>query len=188
MAEEHEMMELRLDAVHPLWAGMKDKSKGEGMKVLLTPSGFMLMLVLDPLSADEAEALRAGAFRFGVLKMKGGFCWLLGTPIATFDGPYSAGLAQPELRQVPGTADLATNPALRLAVTVCALDGQGVIRALRFTTVSPQFTRSLVRWHDEGLRDWTGETAWDQEIARFQARYPKPQDAMRHAITCKGGD
>lgn len=171
---------------HPLWANLK--MKGDGMKSVLTESGFMLMLVFDPLSAAEAEAMQTRDYRFGVVKMDGGYAWLLDTPVGALDGPFAPMLNSPDQRHIPDAERFATEPLLRLAVSVTTMDGQGIVQAMRFMTVSPAFSRQLALWHEQGLRDWRGPEAWDQTIQRFYARYARPQDAMRVAITCKGGD
>jgi hypothetical protein len=186
MSDSDKPMTVMLHTKHPLWDNLRVKH--EGMQTVLTKSGFIVLLVFDPLSDSEAKQLQEATYRFGVLKMTGGFCFLVNTPIGEFDGPYAPGLAHPDLRKIPDEEALWDNRKVRLALTIHTLDGAGVVRALRFTTVSPEFSRTVANWHRSGLREWAGPEAWDAEIKRFYARYPTPGAAMKDAITCKGGD
>jgi hypothetical protein len=170
---------------HPLWDGLRVKR--ESMQSVLTESGFLLLLIFDPLSEAEAASMRKAQYRFGVIKIRGGFSWLLDTPLGQFDQPYTPGLASPDRRELD-EEDLLDNRLLRMALSVHTLDARGIVRALRFMTVSPQFSRTLARYHREGLREWTGAAAWNEEIKRFYARYPTPGAAMRDAVMSKGGD
>lgn len=185
--EQLEPVELRLGAPHPYWHNAKMHS--DGLKILLNASGFHLMFVLDPLSTMEATAMQKEGYRFGLVKMTGGYCFIVDTPVACFDGTFAPMLNHPDARALPDAERLMVEPSLRLALSIAVMDGRGIIRALRFTTVSPQFSRRLALWHEQGLRDWQGPAAWDAEIARLQRRYARPQDALRDAsVICKGGD
>jgi hypothetical protein len=181
----NEHMTVMLGAKHPLWD--KLRVKAEGMQSVLTESGFILLLIFDPLSEIEARQMQEGQYRFGIVKIRGGFSWLIHTPVGYFDQPYSAGLEHPDVKLDEGN-ELLDNRKVRLALSVHTLDAGGIARALRFMTVSPEFSRLLERYHREGLREWAGREAWDAEIRRFYARYQTPQAAMKDAITCRGGE
>jgi hypothetical protein len=106
-----------------------------------------------------------------------------------FDAPYSPAIEGPDRRALPWhQADL--GPEVRAAIHLHVIDGRGTTRALKLVTVSPMFTDRLETLHAKALTKGTRtRPEWDQEIARFNVRYPTPIAAFRKAlVTCWGGE
>ena len=159
------------------------------MLVVCEPTGILLLMSLSPCSDDDVEEFRANPVTFGLLPMKGGYCWLLRTALCTFDAPYCPGLEAPDRRAL--CWDIANmTERTRGLLQVDLVDNTGIVRAIRATTVSPDFTRAVIELHKAALVDERPTpTSWDIEIAGMYRRFPDPERALRAAaFTSVGGD
>jgi hypothetical protein len=170
---------------HPLAAII---ALNDGMRAAYHPSGINLIIVMDPLSEADVKSFREDGMKFGLIRLRGGYAWLLRTGIATLDAPYSPLIEAAGQRHLPWRTD-DTTPESRAAVHLHLIDGKGIARALKMVTVSPQFTRMLERLHFEAQETAIDPALWNAEIAKFSQRFPTPNAALKAAVVvCKGGD
>ena len=178
---------------HP-WAPSLERGRlgllKESMKLVYGASGINVILVLNPCSEADMRAMEASALRFGLSRMRGGYCWMVASAVGTFDAPYSPCIEDdPSALSWLADEDYVRTENTRAFVTIHVIDGLGVARRLNMVSVSPDFTRKLEAAHEAALAEGRmGMPEWDEEIRRFEARYPDPRAALRAAAaTCKGG-
>ena len=175
---------------HP-WAGSLARGTvglTEGMKLVYNDGGINILLVLSGDPEKDGRLLVDNPLKLGLLRMRGGYCWVLNCGVGCFEGPYSPCIGNDGQRILPWLADAVT-PNTRAFLLIHVIDKKGIVRRLNAVSVSPEFTRKLESLHADAVRcGQISIAAWDAEIARHEARYPTPSAAMRQAlVTSKGG-
>ena len=175
---------------HP-WAGSLDKTYlglTEGMKVVCDDSGVKILLVLSGDPERDARLLKSNPLRFGLLRMRGGYCWVMNCGVGCFEAPYSPCIVPGGPSDLPWI-DACPTPDSRALLSIHVIDRKGILRLLNAVTVSPAFTVKLESLHAEAVAlGRISTSSWDAEIARHEACYPTPNAALRQAlVTSKGG-
>jgi hypothetical protein len=113
----------------------------------LMDSGSILQICIPDMTPADEECLRSGCVTAGLL-VEGSALLLVfqfhapdGRPVLLFDCPYDARLVAPEARRLPSTPSATES---HLLIQVHAVDGQGLLRALRGITLSPELTRRFL--------------------------------------------
>ncbi|MFM2005948.1 MAG: hypothetical protein RLZZ09_1603 [Pseudomonadota bacterium] len=109
----------------------------------LSVQGHILQVIIPDMRPEEAQALRQGRMRGGIL-VEGSAILLLfefadaqGRPILVFDCPFDIRRVAPENRELPNV----DHPNhTRMMIQVHGVDGQGILRSLRGVTLSPDLT------------------------------------------------
>ncbi|MHB0733643.1 MAG: hypothetical protein DI601_25745 [Azospirillum brasilense] len=160
-----------------------------GMLAHYMPSGITLHVLLDRCSPVDVHAFRAGERQFGLLPLRGGYIWLMRDGVASWDAPYCPAIEPPENQRLPW-ADADLGPQTRTGISIILVDERRIVRALKYVSASPDFTRKLAALHAAKLAEApASRTAWDGEVNRYFARYPNPKDAFQHAVaTSEAGE
>jgi hypothetical protein len=148
-----------------------------------------LLLSMKNLHPKEIEAVREAEAEFG-LYCENSIIFLLyrfGETLPWSDSAFSWWNVAEEDRQIPARQ---ANPAERILLKIILVEAaNGIVKAIRVTTFSPEFTEKL---HDAIRRQATGEEFSRAEfVARSLAIYGKqtPADlAARAIVKTKGGD
>jgi hypothetical protein len=169
---------------HPFWSFLPHE---EGMRAIYQPSGINLIITLNSCSASDIRSFKDDGLKFGLLRMSGGYCWLLRTGFATLDAPYSPCLEAPEIQAGPWF-DQPHTPNTRVAIHLHVIDRKGIARVRKMVSVSPDFTRKLEAIHASSLRADLTPGQWEREVNAYFRRYPDPRKAFQlAAVTSKGG-
>lgn len=148
-----------------------------------------LLLSMKNLHPNEIEAVRAQEAEFG-LYCENGVVFLLyrfGETLPWSDSAFSWWNVAEEDRQIP---EPRTNPAERILLKIILVEAAtGIVKAIRVTTFSPDFTEKL----HEAIREQAGSAEFSRAefVARSLAVYEKqtPLDlAARAVVKTKGGE
>lgn len=162
---------------------------GEHVEYNCRGGGHELRLFYPDLTPKELAAIRDGPARFA-FAVSGDvifFCWRFGD-LPWADSTFSIWLVPEEEREAPAQPK---DPNERAALSVFCVEAKtGLIAALRFMTLSPDFTRRLHLAITAQLdRPYPGEAAYMAQCKRVYAAYSSEGIARRLAVaTCKGGD
>jgi hypothetical protein len=148
-----------------------------------------LLLSMKNLHPKEIEAVREAEAEFG-LYCENGIVFLLyrfGETLPWSDSAFSWWNVAEEDRRLPAPQE---NPAERILLKIILIEaGSGIVKAIRVTTLSPEFTEKL---HEAIRRQASGEEFSRAEfVARSLAIYANQTPAALAAnaiVKCKGGD
>lgn len=148
-----------------------------------------LLLSMKNLHPKEVEAVRESEAEFG-LYCENGIVFLLyrfGEILPWSDSAFSWWNVSEEDRRIPAPPK---NPAERILLKIILVEaGNGIVKAIRVTTLSPQFTEKL---NDAIRAQATGEPfSRDEFVNRSLQIYQKftPADfAMNAIVKTKGGE
>jgi hypothetical protein len=148
-----------------------------------------LLLSMKNLHPKEVEAVREAEAEFG-LYCENGIVFLLyrfGEVLPWSDSAFSFWNVAEEDRQIPAPQ---MNPAERILLKIILVEAAtGIVKAIRVTTFSPQFTEKL---HDAIRRQASGEPfSRDEFVGRSLQIYQKftPFDLAANAVVkTKGGE
>jgi hypothetical protein len=154
-----------------------------------------LRLFLPNTSALEIEACRNGKTEFGLL-VDGPLIFLIvrfhepetpGRVVMPRDCNYSWWRVHPDERVMPPAAE-ECSPELRALLTIVLIEAiNGVVKALRAVTFSPEFTRALHR----AIADQAGRAYDPAEEERVRNRFLRLSSEQlwnRCSIHCRGGE
>ena len=149
----------------------------------------MLLLSMKNLNPKEIKAVREAEAEFG-LYCENGIIFLLyrfGEALPWSDSAFSWWNVAEEDRRLPAPQ---TNPATRILLKIILVEaGNGIVKAIRVTTLSPDFTEKL---HNAIREQAAGEELSHAEfVARSLAIYKNhtPFDLAAKAIVkTKGGE
>jgi|SRR5215207_5342634 len=130
----------------------------------------------------EIEDVRHGQAEFGFV-VEGPiifFLYRFGEDIPWSDAHYSWHLVPERDRALP-EAD--TPPESRALLTTVLVEGQsGIVRAIRTTTFSPEFTRALEdAIREQAAKPWVGRELYESAIQQVSVRYPTTADLVMMA-------
>ena len=160
----------------------------------MTDGGIELALFLGDPSDDETAAVRAGDAEFGLWSKDGVIFFL-----ARFGpGPkrkrgavgWLDALYDPQRDATVGdTPDVAALTAeARSLVTVVLVDASnGIVRAIRAVTLSPDFTRLFYHAVHERTSSGVPASVVHAEVGRLQRIYTSEQLARLALVRCRGG-
>jgi hypothetical protein len=148
-----------------------------------------LLLSMKNLHPKEVEAVREAEAEFG-LYCENGIVFLLyrfGEVLPWSDSAFSWWNIAEEDRRIPAPP---TNPAERILLKIILVEAaNGIVKAIRVTTLSPEFTKKL---HEAIRRQATGEPFSRAEfVARSLSVYENKTPAelaARAIVKTKGGE
>lgn len=76
---------------HP-WASSLERTHlglTEGIKVVCDDGGVKILLILGGDLERDARLLKSNPLRFGLLRIRGGYCWVMNCGVGCFKAPYS---------------------------------------------------------------------------------------------------
>ena len=154
-----------------------------------TAGGAELLLSFRGASAQEVEAVRQGECEFALATAPPAV-WLLyrfGDALPWSDAPYTVHLL-PEAQRPD--ALFFTGPEQRLLLQVILVDAASAkALALRYVTLSPEFTRALAAAvQAQSVAKWEGRDAYDRQLQAAYSRYAQTADLLAAAtVRTKGG-
>lgn len=157
-----------------------------------TQSGHELRLFFSSPSPGEVRAVRKERCDFSlvvegsaiILQYRFGDRPTKGIPWS--DASFSIHLVPEQYRRVP---EVDSNPEARAALQVLLIDADtGILKALRFVTLSPDFTRALEgAIQAQALQPWPGRVSYERALQTLFAR-SSTQDLLRRAVArTRGG-
>ena len=149
-----------------------------------------LCLFYDSPGNFEIASIREGIARFALVPYHDVVFLLykFGEEVNWSDAPYSWWLL-PESERIPPPTGL--TPQTRALLHVMLINSSdGILKAVRVTTLSPAFTRTLFSdVRRQIARGWPGEQAYDRQIDQAYAIWPTPRAMLSGAIAgTRGGD
>jgi hypothetical protein len=171
------------------------RSWAEAADYDLRAGGHELRLFLPGASALEIEAAQSGPMTFGLL-VDGPLIFFIvrfdepgsaGRLVMSFDASYSWWRVSPDERTMPAVVE-GCSPELRALLTVVLVEARdGIVKALRVVSFSPEFTRVLHR----AIGDQAGrpyDPAEEHRVGNRLLRLSPGQLWDRCRVHCRGGD
>lgn len=175
------MEEMRRLAVGQSVSGGRPMQEGFELRM---GGGPALVLAFRDLTPGEVEGVRSGEAWFGVAEKEGVLFFLFrieGLTDGWADSPYHRALEE----EAFGPLTLPElSPGGRLALTLVLLSAEdGVVRALRFLSLSPRVSEALLR----GVKAQGAFPAdYDERLVRIYARFSS-EDLAREGVVDRGG-
>jgi hypothetical protein len=133
-------VELACGTAYPL--PLPQHKEGGAGAQFLTRRGNRLQIILPGMTVKEQKAIRSGMIKSDLLYKNGAMLLLFqfyggnGKLLLTFDAPFDIRLLPSADRYLPNIE----NAEQRLAIDLHAVDGNGILRALRLITMPPGMT------------------------------------------------
>lgn len=147
-----------------------------------------LLLFFNRPNEEEIASVKSGLAHFAFAAEAGAIILLyrFEPAIPWGDAAFTIHLLPEAERQLPG--ELATPETRAILNTVLIDASDGIIRAMRTVTLSPDFTRKLHRAiTDQAAAEWPGEAAYRGQIEAVYQRLATAQLLKRAIAQTKGG-
>ena len=168
--------------IYPNWQKIQPKIPHDGAHYNFDRGGHRLMIVGRNLRPKEIRGFNYGTAYFGVAAHAGVLFLAarFGTGLPVIDAPYSIHMVPSEHRVLPQTELAAGDRALLQTHLIDS--ASGVLRGIRFTTWSPDFTRAIhTAIHKQASCEISREE-YNRRIATAYSRWPTSGDILNDAF------
>jgi hypothetical protein len=145
-----------------------------------------LLMFFDRPSFDEMLAVKKSPAEFGLARIGGVvfFFYRFGNEIPWSDQAFSIHLVEKDEREVPELG----GDNIRLGITVMLVDARtGLIKAIRFMTLSPEYSQELVKLCREDLQRYFDEDNYRGRVGEVYKKCPTTDDLLKECFVFTAG-